>query len=110
MGVRHIGRAGLSLLSAAAAGLCVFTPMPSFAQMAPIDSAQYAAKAIQVNGRVSVLRDGAEYAIEMGGQVHVKELIFTGPYGSAKCEVSDGSTFDVFPNSRVVFRKNVPNW
>jgi hypothetical protein len=40
----------------------------------------------------------------------VKELIFTGPDGSARFEVSDGSTFDVYPNSRVIFRKNVPNW
>lgn len=110
MGVRHINRASLSLLSGATAMVCLLLPTLGQAQMSPIDSGQYAAKAIQVNGRVSVLRDAAEYAIEVGGQVHVKELIFTGPDGSARFEVSDGSTFDVFPNSRVVFRKNVPNW
>ncbi len=80
------------------------------AQMSPIDSGDFAAKAIQVSGRVSVLRDAAEYAIVEGGEVHVKELIFTGPDGSARFRVSDGSTFDVYPNSRVIFRKNVPNW
>jgi hypothetical protein len=100
---RRITMAKLSLLSAAVAVVCS-------AQMTPIDSGDYAAKAIQVVGRVSVLRDASEYAIVEGGQVHVKELIFTGPDGSARFQVSDGSTFDVYPNSRVVFRKNVPNW
>jgi FecR protein len=103
MGDRRITTAKLSLLLAAASVVCS-------AQMSPIDSGDYAAKAIQVTGRVSVLRDAAEYAIVEGGQVHVKELIFTGPDGSARFQVSDGSTFDVYPNSRVIFRKNVPNW
>jgi hypothetical protein len=103
MGDRRITTAKLSLLLAAASVLCS-------AQMSPIDSGDYAAKALTVTGRVSVLRDAAEYAIVEGGQVHVKELIFTGPDGSARFQVSDGSTFDVYPNSRVIFRKNVPNW
>ena len=74
MGDRRITTAKLSLLLAAASVVCS-------AQMSPIDSGDYAAKAIQVTGRVSVLRDAAEYAIVEGGQVHVKELIFTGPDG-----------------------------
>jgi hypothetical protein len=100
---------GLSLLAAVAAVVCLL-PAQSFAQFATIDSGQYAAKAIQISGRVSVLRDAVEYAVEVGGEVRVKELIFTGPDGSARFQVSDGSTFDVYPNSRVIFRKNVPNW
>jgi ferric-dicitrate binding protein FerR (iron transport regulator) len=40
----------------------------------------------------------------------VKDLIMTGPDGHAVLQVSDGSTFEVYPNSRVVFRKNPPNW
>src|SRR5271170_1962334 len=125
MGHRRIVSAELSLLCKAAAGVCssgvcslsifclllfaVLFPVVGSAQ-APFGADQYAAKAIQVNGSVSVLRDGVEYAIVDGGEVRVKELIFTGADGSARFQVSDGSTFDVFPNSRVVFRKNVPNW
>ena len=104
---RRIITAKLSLLTAAAALLCSAV---CSAQMNPIDSGGYAAKAVMVSGRVSVLRDATEYAIVEGGEVRVKELIFTGPDGSATFKVSDGSTFDVYPNSRVVFRKNVPNW
>jgi ferric-dicitrate binding protein FerR (iron transport regulator) len=37
-------------------------------------------------------------------------LILTGEDGHALFQVSDGSTFEVYPNSRVVFRKNPPNW
>ena len=111
MGFRPMVTAKLSLPLAAAAMLCLLAPSTILAQMpAPIDSGQYAAKAIQVTGRVSVLRDSIEYAIVEGGQVNVKELIFTGSDGQARFQVSDGSTFDVYPNSRVIFRKNVPNW
>lgn len=130
MGHRPIVTAKLSLLKAASAKLCSTTcpttyvtacslvfcslccmlfPMVGSAQ-APFGADQYAAKAIQVIGSVSVLRDGVQYAIVDGGEVRVKELIFTGADGSAQFRVSDGSTFDVYPNSRVVFRKNVPNW
>ena len=39
-----------------------------------------------------------------------RQVIVTGPDGFAQFEVSDGSTFQVYPNSNVVFRKNPPNW
>jgi hypothetical protein len=105
----------LSLLKAASGVVClgvflgIFLGDVALAQ-APADPAQYAAKAISVTGQVSVLRDNQEWGIVVGGQVRAKELIFTGPDGQARFEVSDGSTFEVYPNSRVVFRKNVPNW
>jgi hypothetical protein len=130
MGHRPIAAAKLSLLKAASAKLCsaafvvrwpaagslaflavCFLLLPRVASaQAAFGADQYAAKAIQVTGSVSVLREGVEYAVMEGGEVRVKELIFTGADGSARFLVSDGSTFDVFPNSRVVFRKNVPNW
>ena len=37
-------------------------------------------------------------------------MIVSGADGHATFQVSDGSTFEVFPNSYVVFRKNAPNW
>jgi len=95
--------AKLSLLLAATAAVC-------FGQMPPIDSANYAARAVTVTGQVSVLRDSQPLALMVGDLVQVKQLIMTGPDGSAKFQVSDGSTFEVYPNSQVVFRKNAPNW
>ncbi len=96
--------AGLSLLMAAAAVVCSAQVMP------PSDSSGYSAKVIELTGRVSVLRDATPWALNVGDLVQVQELILTGPDGQAKFEVSDGSTFEVYPNSRVVFRKNPPNW
>ncbi|GEM_PF-341816 len=93
----------LLLLAAVAAGVCP-------AQMPPIDSSGYGARVIELSGRVSVLRDAAAWALNPGDEVKVQELIITGPDGQAKFQVSDGSTFDVYPNSRVIFRKNPPNW
>lgn len=97
------GTAKLSLLLAATAGFCL-------AQMPPIDSSNYAAKVMTLTGQVSVLRDSEPWALVVGDTIQVKELILTGPDGQATFQVSDGSTFDVYPNSRVVFRKNAPNW
>ncbi len=107
MSERHIPgrmRVKLSLLLAAAtAAVCFGQPLPS-------DSGLYAAKVIELTGQVSVLKDSTPWALNVGDQIQVKQLIITGSDGQARFEVSDGSTFDVYPNSRVVFRKNAPNW
>jgi hypothetical protein len=65
-----------------------------------------------VQGRVSVLRDGGlrEWAIDVGEKVKVREIIVTKKDGHALFQVSDGSTFEVFPNSRIVFRNNERDW
>lgn len=90
--------------------LLAATAVVCSAQMPPIDSTGYAAKVIELNGRVSVLRDATPWALNVGDSIQVRELIITGPDGQAKFAVSDGSTFEVYPNSRVVFRKSPPNW
>lgn len=95
--------AKLSLLLAATAAICL-------GQMPPIDSSAYAARVISLTGQVSVLKDSEPWALMVGDTIQVKQLILTGPDGQATFQVSDGSTFDVYPNSRVVFRKNAPNW
>ncbi|MEO8099870.1 MAG: FecR family protein [Acidobacteriota bacterium] len=76
----------------------------------PSDSAKHAATAKTVQGRVSVLRDLREWAIDVGDTVKVQETIVTGRDGHALFAVSDGSTFEVFPNAKVVFRKNPGNF
>ena len=93
----------LLLLLAATGVVCL-------AQMPPIDSGNYAAKVLTLTGQVSVLKDSTPWALEVGDQIQVKQLIMTGADGQATFQVSDGSTFVVYPNSRVVFRKNAPNW
>ena len=95
--------AKVSLLTVAASVVCL-------AQMPPSDAGNYAAKVITEAGQVSVIKDVQPWALSVGDTVNVRDLILTGPDGHALFQVSDGSTFEVFPNSRVVFRKNVPNW
>jgi hypothetical protein len=62
-----------------------------------------------MTGQVSVLKDTVLYALADGSAVQVQEMIVTGPDGHATFQVSDGSTFEVFPNSHLVFRKNAWN-
>jgi ferric-dicitrate binding protein FerR (iron transport regulator) len=95
--------AKLSLLTVAASVVCL-------AQLPPSDAGNYAAKVVTQTGQVSVIKDVQPWALSVGDTVNVRDLIITGVDGHAILQVSDGSTFEVFPNSRVVFRKNPPNW
>jgi ferric-dicitrate binding protein FerR (iron transport regulator) len=69
-----------------------------------------AAKVLAMTGRVSVLRDSGAWALAVSDQVQPKQVIIAGPDGFARFQVSDGSTFDVFPNSKTIFRDNPGNW
>jgi len=71
-----------------------------------------AATVIELEGQVSVLRGGQLPLFQKGtagvpvGQtaVNAKEEIVTGPDGHAVFQIRDGSTFEVFPGSRVTFQ------
>ena len=92
------------LLLAATAVVCLAQFPP------PSDSAQYAAKVLTMTGQVSVLKDLVEIALVEGSTVQVQQMIVTGSDGHAVFQVlSDGSTFEVFPNSHLIFRKNAWN-
>ena len=93
--------ARLALLVAAGAMVCSAQLFPS--------SNDSAAKVITLQGQVSVLRDAQPWALNIGDLVQVQQVIVTGPDGFAQFQVSDGSEFDVYPNSNVVFRKNPGN-
>src|SRR5580704_1944149 len=95
--------AKLSLLFAAASGVCLAQFPP------PSDSGQYAAKVLTMTGTVSVLKDMVPIALLPGATVQVQQMIVTGADGHATFQVSDGSTFEVYPNSHLVFRKNAWN-
>ncbi len=66
----------------------------------------YEAHATVVTGQVSRIRDEQAWAVSAGERVPVQQVITTGPDGYAHFEVRGGSSFDIFGNSRVVFRQN----
>ena len=78
--------------------------------LAPLQAQDTAAKALVINGDVSVLRDGGPWALFEGNTVRPQQIVKTGADGYARFQVFDGSTFEVFPNSQVVFRANPPSW
>jgi len=69
-----------------------------------------AAKVIALTGQVSVIRDLQPWALGVGDLVQLQQEIITGEDGFAVFQVSDGSTFEVYPNSHVIFRKTPGNW
>jgi len=70
------------------------------------------ATVIELEGQVSVIRGGQVPLFQRGTLgapaaqiiVNPKEEIVTGPDGHAVFQISDGSTFEVFPNSRATFQ------
>ena len=97
-------------LAGSAVGLLVLCVLPAYAQILPPAPPEAAAKVITLTGQVSVLHDADPWALNLGDMVQPRQVIVTGPDGYAVFQVSDGSTFEVFPNSNVIFRKNPPNW
>ena len=71
------------------------------------DSIGTGAMVLLQSGDVSTAGDRAGYrlTIKLCGVVKQQQVIKTGPDGYAKFQVSDGSTFEVFQNSEVTFRK-----
>jgi len=99
MGSKWIQSAGKAAIGAGFAAI--------FLLCQPLRGAYFsAAEVISASGRVSVIRDSSEWALFDGSTVHVGELIVTGEDGFAHLQVADGSSFTVYPNSQVVFRKN----
>lgn len=91
------------LLTAMAVDVCaqerlVMTDVSGFAQL------------MAFNGQISVMRGNTLWALNQGDYVRPKEVIVTGADGSGLFKVADGSTFEVFPKSKVVFRDNGGDW
>lgn len=66
----------------------------------------YEAHATVVTGQVTRIQDEQPWVVSRGERVPVRETITTGPDGFAHFEVKGGSSFELFSNSRVVFRNN----
>jgi hypothetical protein len=69
-------------------------------------SSDDAAKVVSLTGEVSALRDSQPWSLNVGDLVQTQQVILTGPDGYAKFQTSDGSSFEVYPSSNVIFRKN----
>lgn len=65
-----------------------------------------AARVVSREGQVSLYKDNTYWAIDAGDTVRVRQVVVTGADGHATFRVSDGSTFEIFPNSQVTFRAN----
>jgi hypothetical protein len=62
-------------------------------------------------GQVSVMNGAYLQVLNVGDKIRMQQIIVTGPDGFARFEVlSDHSTFEVYPNSRVVFRDTPGAW
>jgi len=89
--------------------LAVLAASAAAGQVLPAPAEQ-AARVTSLNGQVSVMKDSVPWALQVGDPVQVRQLIITGSDGYASFQVSDGSTFEVYPNSQVTFRNNPGNW
>jgi hypothetical protein len=90
-----LSRTAGALLAAAAIAVCA----------APLAAQTFdgAAKVLTMTGRVSVLRNNSEWALNPGSVVKEREMIVTGSDGYGEFQLADGSTFQVFQNSKVIF-------
>jgi hypothetical protein len=57
-------------------------------------------------GQVSIQRDQQPWAISSGEQIPIQQTITTGADGFARFQMADGSTFELYANTRLAFRKN----
>lgn len=69
-----------------------------------------AARLLSFTGQISVVRSDYAWALNVGSVVKRQEVIVTGPDGWGVFQVADGSKFEVFQNSRVVFRADQGDW
>lgn len=65
------------------------------------------ARATSVTGAVTRTRDAQPWALSSGERVPVRQVISTGRDGYAHFVVAGGSNFDLFSNTKIVFRENV---
>jgi hypothetical protein len=76
----------------------------------PMVNTAGAAQLVQGSGRIVVQRNNSPWRLEVGEYVFPNEVVTTGEDGSGMFKVSDGSKFEIYPNSKVAFRTNKGNW
>jgi hypothetical protein len=103
----HLRVFALRLL--AAPSLLIAMAVLACAQM-PDPTLNGAAKLLNFTGQISVMRDSSAWALNAGDLVQPEQVIVTGSDGYGVFQVADGSHFEVFANSHVVFRANRGDW
>jgi opacity protein-like surface antigen len=86
-----------------------------FVCLAPLQAqrlTQPVAKVVDFSGQVSVMDSsvGPQSPLSTGLVVKQTQWIVTGPDGWAKFQYTDGSTFEVFPKSKVLFQEHPADW
>src|SRR4051812_3076444 len=71
----------------------------------PLAAQDSQAKVLVQVGMVSILKGRSLEPVSVGQFIQTQQIIITGADSYAQFRVSDGSTFEVFANSRVVFRE-----
>jgi len=89
----------------------IYTACPILhAQTPGLPEGTGAAKLVSFTGQISIVRDSSTWALNLGDLVQPQQVIVTGPDGYGVFKVADGSTFEIFPKSKVVFRANRGDW
>jgi hypothetical protein len=80
----------------------------------PLSAQMPAATLALMTGQVSLLQDpnnlSSATALFIGNAIKPKQMVMTGPDSYAKFHLADGSSFEVFENSKVQFREDYPAW
>jgi len=63
-----------------------------------------AAQVVSTTGQVGTFRDGFPWALKVGDSLSPRQEVSSGPDGHAIFALPDGSTFELFANSRATFR------
>ena len=71
---------------------------------------EQAAKVISLAGRVTVMEGPVPRPLKVGDAVPLRQLIATGSDSYVTFQMTDGGTFDVYSDSRVVVGNGTRNW
>jgi hypothetical protein len=74
--------------------------MPNFGPGPGVSAAQV----VSMSGQVGTFKDGQAWALNVGDTVSPRQEVSSGPDGHAIFSLPDGSTFELFANSRATFR------
>jgi hypothetical protein len=99
-------------LTLAAMLVCISLPAQNSSPDPDLTKLGGAAKLLSFTGQISYIRSGdsTPWALHAGDLVQPQQVVVTGADGWGIFQVSDGSKFEVFPNSKVVFRANRSEW
>jgi hypothetical protein len=91
-------------------GLLLGAFAPAQSVFPGVDPKGTPARIVKMTGQVNVYREGTPWALKVGDAVLPTQEVQSGPDGYAVFELPDGSTFEVFPNSRATFRNTGGGW